>query len=354
MKDSVVFIAMALAILGMSAWLCADPPAERKSGKVLILPNQRTMEGDIERVGDRYRIRREHGELWLPVDKAVYLCSDWDDAYNFMAAQSNLLDPDERMRLARWCQTNGMHERALKELHFVLELRPKDTAAQQLKMVVEQQARSSSKRADPSLKTVGFEAPASLDVGIKSLAMFSSRVQPTLMNACARCHAADKNIPFRLFRVTETNFRNALQNNLVSALAQIDMESPELSPLLSKAVSLHGGCNQPPLNGRDSVAFQTMRAWVGQVLESNPHLRAQRNRSVARARQVPDDEPTPMPNEAPVARAMPNNLPSVTTEPLTQAAPVQVSRDPAPAVAAAPLDPYDPGAFNKMMHPQRN
>src|SRR5262245_41306755 len=55
--------------------------AARKAGKVLILPSERCMEGDIERLGEQYRIRRGSSEVWLPAEKALRLCADWDDAF---------------------------------------------------------------------------------------------------------------------------------------------------------------------------------------------------------------------------------------------------------------------------------
>ena len=42
-------------------------PAAATAGKVLLLQNERALEGDIERVGDQYRIRRTAGEAWVPV-----------------------------------------------------------------------------------------------------------------------------------------------------------------------------------------------------------------------------------------------------------------------------------------------
>lgn len=375
MKFRLGVFVLALAGLAAPALLWADePPTERKSGKVLILPNQRTLEGAIERVGDRYRIRRQLGELWLPADKAVCLCGDWNEAFGYMASQANLLDPDERLRLGRWCQSNGLHDLALKQVEFALELRPKDAAARQLKILIEQSAQSVGRRSTEPIEAVSYTAPATLDVGVKSLAMFASRVQPILMNTCASCHVNAKETRFRLFRVTETSYRNSLENNLLSALAQIDVENPELSPLLNKAVSNHGG-GKAPLAGRDSIPFQTLYAWVAQVIETNPHLRAQRTaktavqpREVAHVPQTStaesiaavksDDKQVAQP-----PRPAPAPLTPLPATPLVPAAPATESgfaqsQRPSPSVtvmpAAAPAidDPYSPDPFNAKMHPQ--
>lgn len=301
MRNSFVLFALVLAVLGALS-LHADPLPERKSGKVLLLRNQRTLEGDIERLGDRFRIRRKQGELWIPAADAAYLGSDWNDAFSFMAAQANMLDPDERIRLAKWCQANGLHDLALKEVVFALELRPKDTQAQRLKEMLQQQVRSAEKRTTEAITPATYAPPPSLDVGVQSLAMFASRVQPILINTCLPCHQPEKSSRFQLFPTTQMTYRHALENNLVSALAQIDTEHPELSPLLCKAVSKHGG-DHSPLKGRDTIPYQTLQAWVAQVIDSNPQLRIQRTAAPSvQPREVPHLHMTP-PAEPPTAVA---------------------------------------------------
>src|SRR4051794_3472242 len=89
---------VALLVVLLAGPVHADPP----TGKVLLLDNQRTLEGDIHRQGDHYIIRRGIGEMTLPASQAMRLCTSWDDALAFMHAQANLRDPDERLRLARW------------------------------------------------------------------------------------------------------------------------------------------------------------------------------------------------------------------------------------------------------------
>src|SRR5262245_47749610 len=92
-----------------------DRPPPRAAGRVLILQNHRTLEGDIERAGDHYVIHRGVAEVIVPEGEALCLCADWDEAYALMGRQANLRDPDERVRLAKWCQMNGLHAKALEE-----------------------------------------------------------------------------------------------------------------------------------------------------------------------------------------------------------------------------------------------
>src|SRR5262249_27790768 len=114
-----VWALMALA----PAWAllrAQDRPAPRTSGRGLILQNHRTLEGEIERAGDLFVIRRGDSELTVSVREALCLCADWDEAYGLMCKQANLRDPDERVRLANWCQMNGLTDRALAEVNEAL------------------------------------------------------------------------------------------------------------------------------------------------------------------------------------------------------------------------------------------
>src|SRR5437879_4764533 len=101
MTTSIRFFLGALTLLvpgGTLLW-ATDPAPAPRTGHVLVLANERPLEGDIERQGDQFLIRRGGSEVWLPADKAARLCASWDEAYQFMCSRANLRDPDERLRL---------------------------------------------------------------------------------------------------------------------------------------------------------------------------------------------------------------------------------------------------------------
>src|SRR5262245_60859777 len=98
-----------------------DPPA---AGRVLILENERTLEGDVRRHGDLYCVKRSVGETWVPAEKVLCLCGTHEEAYQFLRARANLADPDERLRLARWCQRYNLRDQALDEANQAVRLRP--------------------------------------------------------------------------------------------------------------------------------------------------------------------------------------------------------------------------------------
>ena len=109
MKTLIRLIACALA-LAASVWYsvwAADNGTPRSTGRVLVLENERTIEGDIQREENGYRIRRQIGETTVPADKVIRLCASLEEAYEFLRTRANLRDADERMRLAHWCHLRG-------------------------------------------------------------------------------------------------------------------------------------------------------------------------------------------------------------------------------------------------------
>src|SRR5262249_61887515 len=81
MKTLIRFSLWAVAVAATAGTtLCATEP---ETGRVLVLDNERTLEGQIERVGDQYRIRRTIGETWLPANKALCVCGSREEAYQF-------------------------------------------------------------------------------------------------------------------------------------------------------------------------------------------------------------------------------------------------------------------------------
>src|SRR5262245_18321754 len=208
------------------------PPA---AGKVLVLDNEHTLEGDIERVGEQYRVRRSTGETWLPAAKALRLCATMEDAYAYLRTSANLRDPDERLRLAQWCHLNGLRQLAIDEVTAAVEVRLEYTPCRKLLAHLQQTAAappSAPGHHDAAPETVATPA---VDLSAEALCTFSTKVQPILMNACANCHAAGKGGAFKLMRAYDEagGGRKTVQQNLAAVLAQLNAKSPQGSPLLT-------------------------------------------------------------------------------------------------------------------------
>jgi hypothetical protein len=352
-----------LTLPGGSSLDAADPTAPVLKGKILILKNEHTMEGDIERVGDRYRLRRLTGETWVHAEGVLCLVESLPDAYAFLRARANLEDADERLRLANWCRLNGLREQALIEIQAAAALRPNHAETRRILQHLQQAARTPAAPkpiAAAALDKPALEALPPVEVTADSLGLFATRVQPILMNTCARCHATGRGGKFHLTQVYDDGFSNrrTLERNLAAVLGQVNLNQPEASRLLAKAVSDHAHTGQAPLKSRKETPYRTLESWVKLTVANNPHLRDSQPASAA-----PPLSPTserrsaaPEPRSEWGAEARSPITPVSPALPAPSAAPVPVSNTaaapPPPPPPATPADPYDPELFNRRLHPE--
>jgi hypothetical protein len=329
---------MGLCILAVvaPAWFtlgAVQPEAPRTTGKVLVLDNERTLEGDIERVGAQYRIRRPMGELWVRADNTLRLCETREEAYAFLRSRANLRDPDEHLRLARWCHLQGLRHQALEEATAAVELRPNHAESRRLLRSLQRASVDppSSSSAKPSEDADLANSPPPPELSTEALSLFVTRVQPILMNACANCHTTGRGGAFKFTRTYEPGMSNrkSTQQNLAAVLAQLNRERPLVSPLLTKAVSVHGkpgDMTQSPLKNREVAAYRSLEEWVRITLENNPQLH--------------DKTPvTANPSQATERTGAAES---------TATAELRAPRQP----TAEPVDPFDAAIFNRQMHPQ--
>ena len=177
------------------------------TGHVLILENGRTLEGDIKREGSQYRVRRSIGETWVSADRVVRLCGSLEEAYQHLKKQANLRDPDERMRLAQWCQQHDLYDLALVEITAAVELRPHNAEYRRLLENLQRISadRGAAKGSSPlDTRSTGIDPRPSppVDLTANSVSQFITKVQPVLMNTCANCHGPTHAGPFQLARET--------------------------------------------------------------------------------------------------------------------------------------------------------
>jgi hypothetical protein len=356
-----------LALLHLPAGLAhaqapsSAPLTPPTRGKVLLLDNDRILEGDIEKVDGQYRVRRTVGEVWVPADRCKRLCKDLDETYEVMKRQINLKDADERLRLSRWCQMNGLKEHALHEAKIALDMRPEHPESVQLVQMLQRFTVAKSpvpaSLAQPAAPQITLKthaaARAPLDVSNESLVFFSTRVQPILMNTCISCHSHGNGGGFQLVRPNDGGPRTAAQANLNAALDFINLDRPVLSPLLIKAVVAHGGASAAPLKGRQSPPFQTMQTWVDQLLTGNPHLKeirqAETQSSVSTsAKKDYLNEVFAAPERTPMLPPQPTETKKsgeIVSRPVQRLDEKTAPPIVAPAVPG-PRDPFDPAEFN--------
>ena len=321
-------------------------------GKVLVFKTERTLSGEIELVGDRYRVRRVIGETWIPADQVQALCGSLVEAYQFLRGRANLNDPDERLRIAEWCRQHDLRDQAINEIREASHLRPDDERIRRMLAHLE----TTKARPAPTASVVKEAPTPRVEVTAESATKFAVHIQPILMNACVKCHNTGRGGQFQLSHVTGAGLadRRTMDKNLSAVLDQINIREPKLSKLLTKSISIHGrDMIQAPLHGQNAVAFRTLEQWVNRTVEENPQLT---DRGVigspAAAPASASASASPKSGERwganrPVdPRSGMPPAPANATPPPSPAPTKPVTIPPAPVVT----DPVDPEGFNSEFH----
>jgi hypothetical protein len=347
---SLSFLLLAAAgVLSLGA--APEAPA---AGTFLVLRNGRTLEGDVERVGEQYRVRRDGGETWIAANLVLRLFRDTEEAYQFLRGRCDLNDAADRLRLAKWCLDNRLRELALEEATAAQQLRPKDPETQRFLERLRQPTPAAAPA--PAPLTPAAPPPAAtaelpnlpFDLTPEALGQFTRKVQPILLNACAACHAGDRGGSFKLAPASDIAAlnRKVSQENLAAALAQIKLDRPLASPLLTRAVTVHGGGDRAPLAGRQAAAYRALEDWVNAALANSPHLQD---------RLAAPPPPAPPETKAAFADVKPDaphaaEAPPAHDVPITPAAP--------PTTGVTPPengdDAFDPSEFNRQAHPEHD
>jgi hypothetical protein len=355
------------------------------SGHILILKNDRTLEGEIVCDGTQYVIRRPVGEITIPADRAQKLCADWDEAYSYIRSQANLRDPDERLRLARWCEQRGLRKQATDEAAAAVQLRPGHAESQRMLKHLQRVDHSTPPPPTTEANKSEIKALPAIDLNSEALSLFTTRVQPILMNACANCHCNGQGGSFQLLRIASSSATNytATQHNLAAVLRRVDLERPAMSILLIKALSAHGGggtYREAPIKKKDSPAYRSLEEWLHFTIASNPHLlelpELRRNKVSVAGQTAPSPSvlPSVVPSEQPgfaapganqivpagqtATRNLPHEPVPVSQESVRTVPTVAVRMPPQPArptnvpgQAAEAEDAYSPAEFNRRVRP---
>jgi hypothetical protein len=327
MKTATLFLSLLLAGAGLLAAM-PERPMPTVLGGAMILDNEQLVEGEIRREGDQVIIRRGASETSIPSKRVVEIVADRKAALQSMRERSNRRDPDERLRLIRWCLANDLRAEALEEAEDLLKSRPGDAKFGEFVAGLRQLGPSTRVAPLPSKassnKVIEVEP---LDYNPESFGTFVSRVEPILMNVCIGCHNNDKGGKFSLVR-SDDDSRNAALHNLSMTLKQLNRANPAESAFLLKSISPHGTAVRPPLRDRQHPAYVNLEAWVNLAV-------------------VPEGgEPVPVkPMTEP--KVEPKKPPSATGfGELSKSKPLPVPQTEA-------KDPFDPAIFNGTIQPRK-
>jgi hypothetical protein len=269
----------------------------------------------------------------------MWLCADLSDAYAFLRRRANLDDADERLRLAKWCHAQGLREEALAEVSAAVAIQPRQQEAQRLLRRLQQTAPVAPSTPTATTEPVPAVAPP-VDVSAEAMNQFATRIQPILMNACVNCHGSGQGGSFKLINTHEHGslVPKTTQQNLTSVLAQVNLDQPSSSPLLTKAGSVHGAMGEAPLAGRKMPAYHALEEWVRLTLANQP---AAHDQSVFMATESSSKTTKPATPKTTVEKASAAKGEDAIAPSSEKTTPKE------------PADPFDPVIFNREARPDR-
>jgi hypothetical protein len=354
----------------------APPGTNGGRSRIVVLHDGGVLTGDIVREGDEYVVHRAGGQIRVAVSRVLVECASLQEAYDFRRRQMAPPTAQAHLALADWCLSNSLVRQARRELTDAMRLddaQPRLILLQRRLAHAERQEHSISQR-KPSEAVEGASSrrgePAgsqrlatAIDVPAVVVERFTRRVQPILVNNCSAsgCHQAGGEQEFQLDRALLHGLANrrSTMNNLAAALAFVDQEQPQLSPLLTVPRQSHGGMREPVFGPRQVQAFHHLVEWIALVTQADVALQDPTAIEAEAVSLASSESPLASENEVSLA-------PETALETHGELVPagyeesVEMPTPPAPRLRFGarlqpwqPRDPFDPEIFNRQQRAKR-
>jgi hypothetical protein len=217
-----------------------------------------------------------------------------EELYQFQVSRLPGGDPDERIKLAKWCLTEKMIPQAREQLEAVKEMCPTDAEVQ--RMLYNLAATQADRPGvDPELRRTSAEVPGTLDPGVlrrprkftglpqifdlppaqavKRANEFAEFVQPVLQQSCVKCHNEKYDGGFQLVEARTLRDRtntDILRANLDATLRLVNQDDPSRSELLSAGLVPHGGNRNAIFKGPNDQGYMILVTWIKKVRPTAP------------------------------------------------------------------------------------
>jgi len=133
----------ALGLFGFAAPRVATPAEPPPSGQspskapstsptVLLLSNGRVLTGPISEDASHYIIKQGSSDLRFPRRDVQGAFPSLEEAYRYKLARAPERDPDEQLKLARWCMSVKLMDEARTALEAVIALSPNHAEAKSM------------------------------------------------------------------------------------------------------------------------------------------------------------------------------------------------------------------------------
>jgi len=334
------------ALMGLLFLLAATLEAQtslRPEAGVLLLRNGQVLSGLVTRAGDYYIVTLgETGEVRLPSAEVEALCGSLDEVYEFKMQHLPSSGVKPHLALAEWCLRQNLPRHCSQQLILAMRIDPDNEQLKHLERRLELAIATPPPPAAAPQPAIAAPSNDQLEKSLRtlppgSIEKFSAVVQPILLNRCGanQCHGPAAKSEFRLLRPPEGQIasRRFTQRNLHAALAQLDMQNPEASPLVKLPQGQHGSSLAPIFDKQTQHQLAELLAWVKLTAPPPP------------APAVPATiGPANQTLSQPAGSAVAAGPPLETAPP---AGPPQPAAGPA---TFTPRDRYDPEIFNRRYH----
>ncbi len=306
---------------------------------VVVLRNGNVLSGNVEQVGESYRIAAATTSILVPADQVDIACRSLKEAFDI---QRGRVGPsmERRCELVRWCLRQDLLAEAAREILEIRAADPRNFALPslelQLRQCLELRNLKSAAPTPPAhssgvVLASAIEPAAAPVTSVNVQTQFVRSIQPMLLHGCATsgCHQPGSKQKLQLDRwaLQGAGSPALVRRNLDAVLAQLDGQDPSHSPLLERGRTAHGQPNQPASKALSALQSKLLLNWLNEVAGVKP------------------PEPTPaQPNET----AGQQHAESLDLEePLDDADfDIQPAKA-APAVRFKPRDAFDPEIFNR-------
>ena len=250
--------------------------------RYLLLDNNTIVPAqNVEELADQYRIERAGAKMGLPKSRVRFVGDSLESVYRYRAERVPIHDAHMRCELAQWCFNQNLVEYANAEALLVIKIDPTNEAAKRILKMCDTKMHPQEKepRGSDAAPTRRPRDPDPSRVVKKFKAAYGQELfnrykdlEPLLTSSCgnAACHGGIRHDgPFRLFHRTDgsPNDIRLTSRNLTSMLDSVDYRDPLRSPILYKALELHGASSLPPLGGVQDPTYVALQEWVVEVTQ---------------------------------------------------------------------------------------
>lgn len=271
-------------ILGLSLCLgiiCrADDAGQTATSGVLLLKENRVVQGRIQPQGETYAVEQPAGTLIVSRDQVRFVGDTLHAVYVYLEGElPKAPSANEHLDLARWCIENKLNSEARFELQRGLEAEPDREDIRRnlvrLDTLLKRGPREPAKAKPETPAERLAKSTLGLNTDVESLAgltreagqEFTRKIQPILIHNCANasCHGPRSDHAFKLDRAGQGTLaaRTTTEKNLLALLAYVDQDHPKQGELWKVLKSNHGAKGRSIFAGtKGSDQLKSMQDWM--------------------------------------------------------------------------------------------